>query len=104
MNRGLRVLIVASIVAGLVAIVALGWQLAAYGPSRLVFGVALIVFGAAFTMLHRTLSDAWLRRHFGEPGAVQMRRGLRGGWIGMLLGAAFIGLHYVDLWMLARSH
>lgn len=106
MNRGLRVLIVALILAGLVGLVAVGMSpLEANGVSRqLVMGATFMMLGVTFTTLHLTLSDDWLRQHFKEPGAVQMRRTLRGGWVGMVLGAACIALHYVNIWMLARSH
>jgi tetratricopeptide (TPR) repeat protein len=52
-------------------------------------------------VLHLTLSDDFLRRQFGEPGAGQMRRAWRGGWVGVLLGAALLGLHYFDQWVQA---
>src|SRR5262249_14598337 len=45
-----------------------------------------------------TLSDDFLRRHFGGPGADRRRRLWRGGWVGVLLGAALLGLHYLDRW------
>ena len=57
MNRGLRVLIVASILAVLVGLVAVGmWQLEAHGiPKYFVMGVAFILLGAVCTTLHLTL-------------------------------------------------
>lgn len=103
MNRGLRVLMVASILAVLVGLVAVGmWQLEAHGVSRsLVLGVAFIVFGVLLTTLHLTVSDDYIRRHEWQPGKDHLRQLLRRGWYGMVLGAAFLGLHYLDHWMLA---
>ena len=103
MNRGLRVLIVASILAVLAGLVAVGiWQLEAHGVSHLfVMGVAFVVFGAVLTTLHLTLSEDYIRRNEWEPGTGHLQHLLRRGWYGIVLGAAFIGLHYLDRWMLA---
>jgi tetratricopeptide (TPR) repeat protein len=98
MSRGLRVLIAACIliVCGAIAAVFI-WQTEKLGfATKYMFAVMLVVVGATFTILHLSLSDDLLRRHFGEQGAVEMRRAWRGGWIGVLLGAALLGLHYVD--------
>lgn len=103
MNRGMRVLIVASILAVLVALLVVGlWQLEARGvPRSLAAGVAFIVIGALLTTLHLTVSDDYIRRNEWQPGKDHLRQGLRRGWYVMVIGAAFIGLHYLDRWMLA---
>jgi hypothetical protein len=103
-NRGWRVLVVASILAVLVGLVAVGmWQLEARGISQFfVTGVAFLGLGAVLTALNLTLSDDYIRRHEWEPGKDQLRQLVRRGWFYlMLLGGAFIGLHYLDRWMLA---
>jgi tetratricopeptide (TPR) repeat protein len=98
MNRGLGVLVAALILAGSAAVAAvIIWQAEAHGVSlQCVLGVTFVVLGAAGLVLHPTLSDAFLRRHLGEPNADQLRQFGRRGWIGVLLGAALLGLRYLD--------
>jgi tetratricopeptide (TPR) repeat protein len=103
MSRGLRVLIVVSVLL-LSAALAAGviWQAEAQGvASSFVLGVILVVVGGGALVMHLTLSDDFLRRQFGEPDVGQVRRTLRGGWVGVLLGAALLGLHYFDQWVQA---
>jgi tetratricopeptide (TPR) repeat protein len=98
MSRGLRVLVVACILIVSMALPAVViWQTEKHGFSTpYVLGVIFVVLGATFTTLYLTVNDNFLRRHYGERGAVQMRRTWRGGWIGVSLGAVLLGLHYVD--------
>jgi tetratricopeptide (TPR) repeat protein len=98
MSRGLRVLVVACILIVSVALPAVViWQTEKHGfATKYVAGVVVVALGATFTTLHLTVSDDFLRRHYGERGAVQMRRVWRGGWIGVLLGPVLLGLHYFD--------
>jgi len=103
-ERGWRVLVVASILAVLVGLVAVGmWQLEAHGISQFfVMGVAFLGLGAVLTTLNLTLSDDYIRRHEWEPGKDHLKHMVRRGWYySMLLGGAFIGLYYLDRWMLA---
>lgn len=110
MSRGLQVwswrrrLVVASILLVAMALPAVViWQAEAHGVViSYILGAALVVLGTAGLTLHLTLSDDYLRRHFGEPAADQ-RRFLRGGWVGVLLGAALLGLHYFDRWVQAKA-
>jgi tetratricopeptide (TPR) repeat protein len=101
----LRILVVVSILVVPVAIAAaLVWQAESHPvTARYVIGVGMLVLGAACLALHLTLSDDFLRRHFVAPGADEMRRFLRRWWIGVLLGAALLGLHYVDRWVEATA-
>jgi hypothetical protein len=96
MGRGLQVLIVASILlawAGLAAIVT--WQAKLrHIPLQYVTGTALVVVGVGFQVLHLTVSDDYLHRHFGEPSATLMRHMWRGGWLGVLIGALTIAAAY----------
>lgn len=104
MNRGWRVLVVASILAVLVGVVAMGMRLLeAHGISQFfATGVAFLGLGAVFTTLNLTLSDDCIRRHEWEPGKDDLRHLVRrGGFYLVLLGGVFIGLHYLDRWMLA---
>jgi tetratricopeptide (TPR) repeat protein len=98
MSRTLRVLVVACALIVSVALPAVVfWQAGKHGfATKYVLGVIVVVLGAAFTTLHLTVSDDFLRRHYGERGAVEMRRAWRGGWIGVLLGAFLLGVHYFD--------
>jgi tetratricopeptide (TPR) repeat protein len=91
-------LVVALILIGSVALAAvvIWWATAQQVSFQYVLGVGFVVLGTAFTTLHLTLSDDFLRRHFGEARADQMRRTYRSGWVGVLLGAALLGLHYLD--------
>src|SRR5438067_9311168 len=105
MSRGLRVLVVASyliVLAALAAVVI--WQAEAHWAAlRYVLGVALVVLGVLFTTLHLTLGDEFLRRHFGEPAVGEVRRVWRRGWVGVLLGAAWLGMLRLDHWLQAEQ-
>jgi tetratricopeptide (TPR) repeat protein len=99
MSRSLRVLIIVTILLGSVALAAvLIWQETVHGAA-LVLGLLFLVIGVAGTMLRLTASDDFLHRHFREPNADQIRRFGRSAWVGVLLGAALLGLHYLDLWV-----
>jgi tetratricopeptide (TPR) repeat protein len=103
MSLGSRVLVVAAILLGSVALAGVViWQMEAHRVAvPLVLGVMFVVLGAAGMTLHLTLSDDVIRRHFGEP--EQLRRFWRRGWVGVLLGAALLGLDYFDQWVKASQ-
>jgi hypothetical protein len=55
----------------------------------------MMVLGTGFTLMHLSVSDEYLRQHFGgEENAVRMRQMWRGGWAGVLLGAVMIAFEY----------
>ena len=96
MSRRLRVLIVVAVLSlSAVCVAVLIWQQQVHGAA-LVSGWVALLAGAIATALHLTVSDTALRRHFGEPGAGQMRRLWRRGWVMVLLGVASLGLYYFD--------
>ena len=98
MRRGLHLAVVAAILLGSVGFAALliWWAEGHRAAFQFALGLGLIVIGAGLTVLRRTASDAFLRRHFGEPGAGRMRRARWEGWVAMLAGAAMLGLLYLD--------
>jgi hypothetical protein len=60
-----------------------------------VVGALLVAVGTGFSVLHLSVSDEYLRRHFGgEENATRVRRVWRGGWVGALIGAAVIAAQY----------
>ena len=97
MGRGMAALIVASVllvsVGGAAVII---WQAKAHGvPLFYVLGPLMVVVGVGFTALHLSVSDEYLRQHFGgEENATRMRQMWRGGWVGVVLGAAMIAAEY----------
>src|SRR5262245_13167957 len=97
MGRGWAVIIVAAIllasVGGAAVII---WQAKAHGvPLFYVLGAGMVVIGIGFSALHLSVSDEYLRRHFGgEENALRMRQMWRGGWVGVLLGVALIAVQY----------
>jgi tetratricopeptide (TPR) repeat protein len=99
MGRGLRVLGFVAVLLGSAALAAvLIWQEQVHGVAP-VLGLVLLALGAAGMILHLSLSDDFLRRHLGDPTAGQTRGFCRSGWVGVLLGAALLGLHYLDHWV-----
>jgi tetratricopeptide (TPR) repeat protein len=103
MSRGFRVLIVVSILLVSVALAAVViWQETVHGVAP-VLGLIFLVVGMAGTMLHLTLSDDFLHRHFGEADADQIRQFGRRAWVGVLLGSALFGIHYLDRWIQATA-
>jgi hypothetical protein len=97
MRRGTAVLIVASILlasAGGAAV--LIWQAKAQGvPLFYVVGALMVVIGIGFMALHVSVSDEYLRQHFGgEENAMKLRQMWRGGWVGVVLGAAMVAAEY----------
>ena len=96
MSRSLRVLVPASILIVTAALMAMViWQEEVHGVV-FVLGVCLLMllmFGAVGMMLYLALSDDFLHRYFGD----NLR--LQGLWILLLLGAAWLGLHYLDRWV-----
>jgi hypothetical protein len=97
MGRGRAALIVVGIL-----LVSLGgaaviiWQARANGvPHFYVLGALMVALGIGFTVMHLSVSDDYLRRHFGgEENATRMRQSWRSGWVGVLLGAAMITAQY----------
>jgi tetratricopeptide (TPR) repeat protein len=102
MSRGFRVLVVVSILIVAVALAAVQIREGVHGVTP-VFGLVLLVLGAAGLTLHLTLSDDILRRHSGEPGADPRREFWRSGWVGVVLGAALLGMHHLDRWIQATA-
>ena len=98
MRRGLHLAVVAAILLGSAGFAVLVIRWADTHPTgfQLVLGLTFVALGAGLMVLHLTASDAFLHRHFGEPGAGRMRRSLRSGWAGVVLGAAMLGLYYLD--------
>ena len=98
MGRGVRLAVVVAILVGSAGFAALVIRWAADHPSEFQFGLGLsfVAFGVGPAVLHLTAGDQFLRRHFGVSGAGRVRRAFRSGWAGVLLGAAMLGLHYLD--------
>jgi uncharacterized membrane protein len=99
MQRALGILCVTMIVlVSVVSTAILIWQVEAGKISmrsvRYGLGALMIVIGTCFTVLQMTVSDEVLRRYWGEANVDRMRRTWRGGWIGVLLGAAMIAAAY----------
>ena len=64
-------------------------------PLFYILGVLMIVLGTGFTVMHLSVSDEYLRQHFGgEENAARMRQTWRGGWVGVLIGAVMIAFEY----------
>ena len=97
MGRGRATVIVAAIVlasAGGAAVVI--WQAKAHGvPLFYVLGPLMVAIGIGFSALHLSVSDEYLRQHFGgEENATRMRQMWRGGWVGVLIGVAMVAAQY----------
>jgi hypothetical protein len=97
MSRGRAAAIVTAIllasVGGAAVII---WQARAHGvPLFYILGVLMVAVGVGFTALHLSVSDEYLHQHFGgEENAARMRQMWRGGWVGVVLGAAMIAAEY----------
>jgi hypothetical protein len=62
---------------------------------RYVLGVLMVAAGVAISLLHCSVSDEYLRKHFGgEENASRVRRLWRGGWVGVLLGVVMIAAEF----------
>lgn len=97
MNRTWTTLIVVGIVLASAARgVILFWQAKAHDvPLFYVLGPLVVALGVCFSVLHWTVSDEYLRRHFGgEENARRLREMWRGGWVGVPLGIALIAAQY----------
>jgi len=97
MTRGRAALIVACIslaTAGAVAVAF--WQAWAHGvPYSYVLGALMVVLGVYCSVMNRSVSDEYLRQHFGgEENAARMRQMWQGGWVGVLVGLAIIAAQY----------
>jgi tetratricopeptide (TPR) repeat protein len=103
MHLGLRVICLATVLVlvGAIAAVLIG-QMELHGAG-LVLGGGWLILGGACTILSLTLSDDFLHRHSGAAGVAQTRQFLRSGWVGILLGGAWLGLHYLDRWVQATA-
>jgi hypothetical protein len=91
----------ALIVAGLVLVSAAGgvilfWQAKVhFVPLFYVLGPLVAAIGVGFSILHWSVSDEYLRKHFGgDENAARLRQMWRGGWVGVPLGAALIAAQY----------
>jgi hypothetical protein len=97
MNRTWAALIVVGIVlASAGGGVILVWQAKAhYVPLFYVLGPLVMAIGICFSVLHWSVSDEYLRQHFGgDENARRMREMWRGGWVGVPLGVALIAAQY----------
>jgi hypothetical protein len=97
MNRIWAFLIVGTIVlASAAGGVILVWQAQAhYIPLFYVLGPLVVALGIGFSVLHLSVSDEYLRQHFGgDENARRMREMWRGGWVGVPIGAALIAAQY----------
>jgi hypothetical protein len=85
-------IIFASVGAGAIII----WQARAHDvPLFYVLGTLMVAIGIGFSVLHWSVSDEYLRQHFGgDENAARMRQMWRGGWIGVPLGIALIAAQY----------
>src|SRR5262245_35234205 len=97
MSRGRAAVIVTAIFlasAGTVAV--LLWQAMAHGvPLGYVLGALVMALGIGYSALQRSVSDDYLRQHFGgQENANRLRQTWRGGWVGVLLGVAMIAAQY----------
>src|SRR5262249_34845213 len=97
MGRRRAILIVASIF--LVSFVGTGivvWQLLApHIPLFYVLGGLVVVLGIGLAIMHLSVTDEYLRQHFGgEENASRMREFFRGGWVGIVVGAVLIAAGY----------
>ena len=97
MGRRMAGLIVASVLLGSAVLAAVViWQAKAHHvPHMYVGGVFALVSGIGFFLLNLSVTDEYLRQHFGgEPNASRIR-GLWGdGWKLVLIGAALIAAEY----------
>ena len=97
MHRTWSALIVIGIVlASLGGGVILVWQAKAHDvPLFYVLGPLVVALGICFSILHVSVSDEYLRQHFGgDENARRMREVWRGGWVGVPLGVAMIAAQY----------
>ena len=97
MGRGRAAVIVTAIfLASAVGAAVIIWQAKAHGvPLFYVLGTLMVAVGIGFSLLHLSVSDEYLRQHFGgEENATRMRQMWRGGWVGALLGVAMIAAQY----------
>jgi hypothetical protein len=76
--------------------VILVWQANAHNvPIFYVLGPLTVAIGVYFSVLHWTVSDEYIRQHFGgDENARRMREMSRGGWVGVPLGVALIAVQY----------
>lgn len=97
MNRTLSAIIVIGLVlASAGGGIILVWQAKAHDvPLFYVLGPLVVVLGIGFSILHVSVSDEYLRQHFGgDENARRMREVWRGGWVGVAMGVAMIAVQY----------
>ena len=90
-------IVIAMVLASGAGGVILFWQARAhYVPLFYVLGPLVAVIGVIFSVLDRSVSDAYLRRQFGgdDENARRMREMWRGGWVGVVGGVALIAVQY----------
>ena len=99
MRPGRHLLLLAAVLALLVAlVVSRAWWLDLSQNAVLsVLGVSLLALGVVLTVLNLTVSDERLGRHCGNQ-TPEVRRTLRQSWMGILGGAALLGIVVVDRW------
>ena len=97
MNRTLSALIVVGIVLASAAggIILVRQAKAHYVPLFYVVGPLVVIIGICFSVLHWSVSDEYLRRHFGgDENATRLREMWRGGWVAVPIGVALIAAQY----------
>ncbi len=90
------VIVVGIVLASAAGGVILVWQAKAhYIPLFYVLGPLVVALGIGFSVLHLSVSDEYLRQHFGgDENAKRMREMWRGGWVGLPIGIALIAAQY----------
>ncbi len=90
------VIVVGIVLAATAGGVVIVWQAKAhYIPLFYVLGPLMVAIGIGFSALHWSVSDEYLRRHFGgEENARRMREMWRGGWVGAPIGIALVAAQY----------
>ena len=97
MNRTLSAFIVVGIVLASAAggVMLVRKAKAHYVPLFYVLGPLVVALGTIFSILHWSVSDEYLRRHFGgDENATRMREMWRGGWLAVAAGVALIAAQY----------
>jgi hypothetical protein len=67
-----------------------------YIPVFYVLGPLVAAIGVIFSVLHWSVSDEYLRQHFGgDENAKRMREMWRGGWVALPMGIAMVAAQYI---------
>ena len=97
MNRTWATLIVAGIVLASAAggVILVRQANAHFIPLFYVIGPLVVVLGIGFSVLHWSVSDEYLRQHFGgDENARWIRETGRGAWVAVAVGVAMIAAQY----------